>query len=133
MDTLALVSSRIFNRRTAEALRFGIIWFTACALFVQTVLTLGSAPAQAGTLSLSVICHSAGAQGPVDSHDAVAAGHLKCIACVLGQTLAPPVLAAPVSLPLVVVAVAYAQPNATLAPREAPHRAQSARGPPATA
>jgi hypothetical protein len=132
LDAAHALSSSLFNARTAEMTRFAIIWFTACALIVQTILTLGSTPAQAGTISLSVICHSAGAQGPVDSHDAVSAGHLKCIACVLGQSLAPPMLVEPGVLPLVAVTFAYVQRGAANVSPKAIHHAHAPRGPPAT-
>ncbi len=125
--------SSLLNSRTAEIARFAVIWFTACALIVQTILTLGSTPVQAGTAGLSVICHSAGAQGPTDSHDAVSAGHLKCIACVIAQSLAPPARMEPGLLPRVVATVAYAQSGATRSSHRTFQHAHAPRGPPATA
>lgn len=133
LDTVHTLSSVLFNARTAAMARFAVIWFTACALIVQTILTLGSTPAQADTFNLSVICHSAGAQGPVDSHDAVSAGHLKCIACVFAQSLAPPMLVEPGVLPLIAVTFAYAQRGAATVSPKAVHHAHAPRGPPATA
>jgi hypothetical protein len=121
-----------FGFRPQKAIRFGVIWLTAWALIAQTTLTLSSSPALADSTSLSVICSLAGAEGPFDSPNSIAAGHLKCIACVLGQSFAPPPLSATLTIPLVVVAFSYAQRDTARPFSETPHYSHSARGPPAT-
>lgn len=123
------------------ALRFGIIWFTACALIFQTTLTFGSTIARANdgdAATLSVICHSLGQQlvnqqGGGDNYDQVAAGHLKCIACVIGHTLAPPPATPALAVTFAAVRYTYTLPPAARVSRDAAHHSRFARGPPTAA
>lgn len=142
LRALRSAGSRIFSgafaRRVGSAIRFGIIWFTACALVFQATLTFGSAIARANedtSAALSVICHSIGQQSldpsaAGDNYGSVSTGHLKCLACVIGHTLAPPAMGPVLVLPLTVVSYAYAQSAPAAAPSEGLSSSHSARGPP---
>ena len=116
------------------AARFAVIWFTALALIFQTTLATVSMAANAGQPNelVSAICGSVDRQSPSDPHDRVAAGHLKCIACVVGHSLAPPLLS-PAGPALTLVGFSYTVPYSVPAPHAAPNYSRSARGPPATA
>ncbi len=116
------------------AVRFAVIWFTALALILQTTLATVSMAANASqpnALGLSAICDSVDQQSPSASHDQVAGCHLKCIACVIGHSLAPPLLSVQPALRL--VGFSDAAPFSVPAPYVAPYYSHSARGPPATA
>ncbi len=117
------------------AVRFAVIWFTALALIFQTTLATVAMAANAGQPNdlVSAICGSVDQQSPSDSHDRVVAGHLKCIACVIGHSLAPPLLSLAVRPALTFVGFSYASPFSVPAPYAAPYYSHSARGPPATA
>lgn len=119
------------------AVRFAVIWITAFALIFQTTLAVVSTNANASPSSvsaLSVICNPAGeqGQGPLEPHDGRLAGYIKCIACVIGHSLAPPL---PSMAPLPALAFAgfsEAWPFSAPAPYAALYYSHSARGPPAT-
>lgn len=127
---------RIRSRNGFGAVRFLAIWLTALALILQTTLAtvaMAASASQPNELGLSAICGSVNQQSPSDSHDRVAAGHLKCIACVVGHSLAPPLLSPSAQPALTFVGLSYASPFSVPAPYAAPNYSHSARGPPATA
>ncbi|QWG25778.1 DUF2946 family protein [Bradyrhizobium sediminis] len=124
------------SRNVLGAVRFAVIWLATLALIFQTSLAAVSTAANAGQsnmLALSAICRSVDQQDPSDSHDRVAAGHLKCIACVIGHSFAPPSLLMTPRPALAVVGVFYALPFSVPALYTAPYYSHSARGPPAAA
>jgi hypothetical protein len=121
--------------RLVGAARFAVIWFTALALIFQTTFATVSANANPNSSGVSALCMPAGEpkQGPLDSDDRSLAGGLKCIACVIGHSLAPPL---PSMAPLPALAFAgfsEAWPFSAPVPDTAPYYSHSARGPPATA
>lgn len=117
-----------------RAARLSLIWFTAFALIFQTTLALAApvaGAAQPDALGLSALCDSGFAHAPADSGDHGVAPHIKCIACVIGHSLAPPVpLPALVPLPSLVDTAPSWRLSAAV-PRGAPVASHSARGPPA--
>ncbi|WP_049766149.1 hypothetical protein [Rhodopseudomonas palustris] len=117
-----------------HAARLALIWFTAFALIFQTTLALAAPVAgaeQPDALALSALCDSGFAHPPADSGDHGVAPHIKCIGCVIGHSLAPPVpLPAIGPLPNFVDAAPTWRLSAAV-PRAAPAAAHSARGPPA--
>jgi hypothetical protein len=133
-DTASLVRHILGSTNVLGAVRFAVIWFTALALIFQTTLATVSMAANAVQPNelVSAICGSVDQRSPSDSHDRVAAGHLKCIACVVGHSLAPPqlLLAEPA---LTLVGFSYTAPFSVPAPYAAPNYSHSARGPPARA
>jgi hypothetical protein len=118
------------------AVHFAVIWFVSLALVFQISLAAVSTAAnasQSNALALSAICGSVDQQSPSDSHDRVVAGHLKCIACVIGHSLAPPSLAMALQPARTFAGFSYTSPFSVPAPYAALHYSHSARGPPATA
>lgn len=129
---------RMQSRSDARgAARFAVIWFTALALIFQTTLATVAASVTAspsGVLALSAICDPGGEQkrGPFDSHDRGLAGDLKCIACVIGHSLAPPLPSIVPRPALAFAGFSEAWPFSAPVPYAAPYYSHSARGPPAT-
>ena len=120
---------------SASAARFAVNWVTALALIFQTTLATVSMAADArqpNALGFSAICSSVDQQSPSDSHDRVVAGHLKCIACVVGHSLAPPPLSMALRPTLTFVGSSYPWSFSAPVPYAAPDYSRSARGPPAT-
>ncbi|HEY0330021.1 MAG TPA: hypothetical protein VGC77_13080 [Rhodopseudomonas sp.] len=118
-----------------HASRLALIWFTAFALIFQTTLALAApvAAAQPDALALSALCESGLAHAPAGPGDHGVAPHIKCIACVIGHSLAPPApLPALGPLPSLVDASPAWRLSAAV-PRAAPAASHSARGPPAAA
>jgi hypothetical protein len=116
------------------AIRFAVVWLIAFALISQTTLATISTVANAGQSNgLPEICSSVDQQNPSNSHDRIVAGHLKCIACVIGHSLAPPSSSMVVLPALAYVGFSYALPFYVPAPSTAQHYSHSARGPPAAA
>lgn len=132
-DVAAPVRRMACSRNVLGAARFAVIWFATLALVFQTTLAAVSASANSGqsnALAFSAICISVDQEGPSDSRDRGGAGHLKCIACVIGHSLPPPSLSIALQPAFAFVDSSYPLPFSAPVPYAAPHYSHSARGPP---
>lgn len=135
-EVAAPVRRMACSRNVLGAARFAVIWFTTLALVFQTSLATVSASAnssQSNALTFSAICTSVDQQSPSDSRDRSGAGHLKCIACVIGHSLAPPSPSMTLQPAFAFAGFSYPLPFSAPVPFAAPHYSHSARGPPEAA